>query len=312
MHRRRDARNNKNNRRGPRFGQRNRNFAATHDRPIIKALNDRERTPERLEGMIDGPSRFRDLDELSESMDESESSGSLDGDATGDGPRKRQKLENENSPVVTTKWSNPDPYTVLPPTGEQIRGRKTDVVQLIRKAKVAASEANLASKNDISGNMDFVPLDFGSEPDDESDSGEIAEDEPIQASVNEYFIKSRPLAARIERTNGTETTANLSEDQDSIGDDRILAGHAISDLLNINNVNASTNTKQSQTFSTNNNTLPAETFPTRSAPSKDLRKRKLDLGREGTVVQEWLNMSKDTQTPWVVIDHAETRHMGLW
>ncbi|KAL8674141.1 MAG: hypothetical protein Q9168_001478 [Polycauliona sp. 1 TL-2023] len=57
------------------------------------------------------------------------------------------------------KWSNPDPYTVLPPVDEAQRKRK-DVVKIIRKARIAA-ENEEATENQVAANDDFISFGFG-------------------------------------------------------------------------------------------------------------------------------------------------------
>jgi non-canonical poly(A) RNA polymerase PAPD5/7 len=139
------------------------NHKATHNRPIIRALRDGEKTPERLAGMTDAPVRFKPVEDISNSEEEVD----MDMDTTDSNevPTKRRKLDSSAS-MVATKWSNPDPYSSLPPVDE-VRAKRTDVVQLIRKAKVDAAAETSALKNEIAENDDFVPLDFGSDNDDE-------------------------------------------------------------------------------------------------------------------------------------------------
>ena len=50
---------------------------------------------------------------------------------------KRLRLNRNDSGVEPgcTKWSNPDPYTSLPPAGD-VAAKRTDVVKLIRKARI--------------------------------------------------------------------------------------------------------------------------------------------------------------------------------
>jgi non-canonical poly(A) RNA polymerase PAPD5/7 len=56
------------------------------------------------------------------------------------------------------KWSNPDPYTALPPPDESQR-KKKDVVKLIRKARVAATSENINKTEAVAD--DFISFDFG-------------------------------------------------------------------------------------------------------------------------------------------------------
>ncbi|KAF2665541.1 hypothetical protein BT63DRAFT_405545 [Microthyrium microscopicum] len=131
-------RNNRPNNKGPKF-------PAPHSRAIFQAMNNRETTPERLSGMAEGAVRFIPKDELDQP-----DSDALDHDA------KRRKLGNDAD--ERPKWSNPDPYTALPPTFDP-QAKRTDVVQLIRQAKVMVENAE-ASANALADNADFVAFDF--------------------------------------------------------------------------------------------------------------------------------------------------------
>ena len=79
-------------------------------------------------------------------------------------PVKRRNLGStlgvlKNAETVP-KWSNPDPYTVLPPPDETLR-KKKDVVQIIRKARLSTDKTMENLKNEVAANNDFISLDFG-------------------------------------------------------------------------------------------------------------------------------------------------------
>ena len=159
---------------------------ATHDRPIIRALRGGgDRTPERLAGMGDAPDRFNVSDDIFENHSDSEMEQSPNDSPSGAPPQqKRAKLAAEpDSANAVPKWSNPDPYTALPPPDES-RAKKRDVVELIRRAKVTNLASNL-SQNAIADNADFVSLDFGSDKDDED------EYEPSVNDINERHDQDR-------------------------------------------------------------------------------------------------------------------------
>ncbi|KAL8861475.1 MAG: hypothetical protein Q9178_001999 [Gyalolechia marmorata] len=77
-------------------------------------------------------------------------------------PAKRRATdaakEAKQEPSVP-KWSNPDPYTVLPPVDESQRKRK-DVVKIIRKARIAAGKEE-TTENQVAANDDFISFGFG-------------------------------------------------------------------------------------------------------------------------------------------------------
>jgi non-canonical poly(A) RNA polymerase PAPD5/7 len=80
-----------------------------------------------------------------------------DDDSEDEHPRAKRARVKSKSPEseAKPKWSNPDPYTSLPPPGES-DAKKKDVVKLIRKAKVeAAKPAATAAEGE-----DFISLNF--------------------------------------------------------------------------------------------------------------------------------------------------------
>ncbi|KAJ5553170.1 hypothetical protein N7494_002548 [Penicillium frequentans] len=136
----------------------------TAERPLLSTK--RETTPEQLQGdeASDKPVlKFAALDTLSDS-EEAEMDFSDDSDEEAR-PRKRRALgsdgQNDSSvlllpPAPTSKWSNPDPYTALPPPDES-QHKRVDVVKLIRKARLA--NAAPSKQNDaVVDNQDFISL----------------------------------------------------------------------------------------------------------------------------------------------------------
>ena len=75
-----------------------------------------------------------------------------------DVPRKRAKVEPTEAPA-RPQWSNPDPYTVLPPP-ETLGAPKKDIVQVIRKAKNEQASKSEGADN-VAGNADFISFNFG-------------------------------------------------------------------------------------------------------------------------------------------------------
>ncbi|RDW60392.1 putative topoisomerase family protein TRF4 [Aspergillus mulundensis] len=126
----------------------------TSERPLLRSH--REKTPEQLVAPDAGNAamRFARIENLSDS-EEADMDVSSDDEAAH--PRKKRALESntvESKPVP--KWSNPDPYTALPPPDES-QTKKIDVVKLIRKARLAAS-AQPAKTDAVVSNEDFISL----------------------------------------------------------------------------------------------------------------------------------------------------------
>jgi len=85
-----------------------------------------------------------------------------DDDASAEPKKKQVKTMNKAADGDSVpKWSNPDPYTALPPVEES--RKKKDVVKLIRKARVEAA----TSKAETSPVDDFIS--FGDDKDDTDD-----------------------------------------------------------------------------------------------------------------------------------------------
>ena len=179
-----------------RGGSRQRSFAhrpPTAERPLLTA--DGAEASEQMLG-IDKTTAQRylaaeDLSDSGEDMDESESESesevedesaqmksmipnSTDAEETNleeqpERPSKRRALPAQSDDASSVpKWSNPDPYTVLPPVDESQRKRK-DVVKLIRKARVAAEKGD-ALQNEVSANNDFISFGFEDDRIDEPDN----------------------------------------------------------------------------------------------------------------------------------------------
>jgi non-canonical poly(A) RNA polymerase PAPD5/7 len=122
---------------------------ATSSRPLLRMLQDGD-SQSFLQP--NSKSKFRDVETLTDS-DESEMSISEDESR----PTKKTKVDLD-SEVSTPKWSNPDPYTALPPPPEAT-GKHMDVVGLIRKARVTDDDVD--KSGDLANNADFISFDGG-------------------------------------------------------------------------------------------------------------------------------------------------------
>lgn len=142
-----------------------------HERALLQHQDD---GTEQTYGVSDGFSRFMNIDDLSDdeeaAMDESDASG--DDNAANDqsdNPKVARTRAPQTDGDTVPRWSNPDPYTSLPPPSETT-GVKRDVVQLIRKAKNQVAQEKADSKNEVAANDDFISLGNDlSEEDDEAD-----------------------------------------------------------------------------------------------------------------------------------------------
>lgn len=137
----------------------------TSERPLLRTR--RESTPEQLVGPESGDKqgmKFAPVENLSDS-EEAEMDVSSD-EENESRPRKKRVAESTAPTASATddtaetkpapKWSNPDPYTALPPPDDS-QSKKVDVVKLIRKARLGAS-AQPAKTDAVVSNDDFISL----------------------------------------------------------------------------------------------------------------------------------------------------------
>jgi non-canonical poly(A) RNA polymerase PAPD5/7 len=136
-------------------------------------MTKRETTPEPLTGLKDSEEKVAMKFALLASLTDSDETDMDLSSTNEDSPRPRKKRAvkiNTATVPPTPKWSNPDPYTVLPPPDDS-QAKKTDVVKLIRKARIAASvPAPLVPTDAVTSNQDFISFDV----DDAEGSGEVS------------------------------------------------------------------------------------------------------------------------------------------
>ena len=179
---------------------------APADRPLLRRQNDGGNSPEQMLGMMTGQAKFMaagdvsDSDEEKMSLSESESdrkAGSGDevrampadhtvstrGEIPKPPAKRRATAQYAQEGLSQPKWSNPDPYTVLPPVKDEQRKRK-DVVKLIRKARKDADDAKATEHNQMAANDDFIS--FGI--DDGFVSGEDIPSSPSSDLQTEYGV----------------------------------------------------------------------------------------------------------------------------
>ncbi|KAJ5356498.1 hypothetical protein N7517_011107 [Penicillium concentricum] len=164
---------------------------ATSDRPLLSSK--RESTPERLQGESETKPELR-FAELSTLSDSEEAEMDMSDDSDTERPRKRRAVAldgpQEAVPAPVPKWSNPDPYTALPPPAETTN-KRVDVVKLIRKARL-----DIAAKTDetdaVKQNSDFISLGMAFEPEiSQSNAPDNAPKGPKAQDVLDPAIASR-------------------------------------------------------------------------------------------------------------------------
>ncbi|KAL9097358.1 MAG: hypothetical protein Q9163_006360, partial [Psora crenata] len=182
---------------------------STSDRPLLRQRHGGDEDLEML-GVSDEAVKYMNPDDVSDSseedMDVSDSDrqeggigrAGLDGNAdceVAEPPKKKRVVGALHQQVAPEpKWSNPDPYYLLPPVDETVVKKRKDPVKQIRKLRKMAvataarenvlgedkAKAKVAEVNQITANEDFISFDMGAGEDtienDTSVSDEVSDE----------------------------------------------------------------------------------------------------------------------------------------
>ncbi|KAF2814984.1 uncharacterized protein BDZ99DRAFT_188465 [Mytilinidion resinicola] len=263
---------------------------APHERALFQP---RGSTPEQMLGMNEGPTKFLTVGSFSASEDEEQEGSAQSASEEGDGPthkRSRTAAKEQDDGSSMPKWSNPDPYTVVP--GEDVTKRKRkDIVQLIRKSKISAAEA-AAQTNAVADNDDFISLD------DAEPASQVIPTGPSSFSHRNHFLSVYPSNApgsAVEPINAR-----------SLGPPPSLPKLSTSHHEQPTLSNTETGFQHQE--------LQRIQGP-RYVPAQEQRptKRKYDHHRFGDITSEWQPTAPHgTTAPWTVMDHSRTEDMGHW
>jgi non-canonical poly(A) RNA polymerase PAPD5/7 len=194
---------------------------APHERALLQVRDD---TVEHVMGVSNGSNKFRNVDDMSDDEELVMDVGSSESDDAATAVDGKHKFARKQSSAAADgdsvpKWSNPDPYTVLPPL-EETTGKRVDFVKLIRKAKNEAAEKGDAG-NAVAANDDFIS--FGDDNDATAHQPGVLDDEapplapwhhssghrqPLAGSLNEVST-SGPLSAANGSARRTAVSASL-------------------------------------------------------------------------------------------------------
>ncbi|TVY76069.1 Non-canonical poly(A) RNA polymerase [Lachnellula suecica] len=306
------------------------------DRAFLQT--NRAPTPELMPGMDEdaGTVRYKAVDDMSDS---DEADMDVSDDESGDEaqqPRKKvartnnKTADGDSAPTWSDapKWSNPDPYTALPPPDESQR-KKKDVVKLIRKARVTNSAENTVKPVETD---DFISFDFG---DDQA------------MDLTDEVGNGVPGAPTGPRTNQTQLTNNLqlrdsshtqNKPRDEPSRSSALAPttsyqepsrvHALPPKpMGPNTVNGESSRVQVQ-LPTRPPKKSAAVIDLTSDPNLGSRKRNVrdeirgppkihgrpgrGVPSKGHIVDSWKVRPDSPATPWIGMDHSKSANMGLW
>ncbi|KAH8665879.1 hypothetical protein BGZ60DRAFT_452915 [Tricladium varicosporioides] len=280
----------------------------------------RVKTPDLMPGIEEDQvagNKFRDIDEMTDS-DEAEMDVSDDENDESEGPAKKhsrittQAADGDSVP----RWSNPDPYTALPPPDETQR-KKKDVVKLIRKARVDSGLDGTKKTEAITD--DFISFDFD---DDEpmfrnsgsgvlnAPTGPRQREVPVTGSMND-FRQPAPTQHKLP----DRPVVDLTSDQQ--------VPKPIHQLLN------RSSQVPDRASSPEISNKSAKTIDLTPDPALGSRKRTIRdeikgppqiygnlRGKkppsDGKIVSSWKVRPNSTGTPWVSIDHSPSANMGIW
>lgn len=206
-------------------------------------------------------------------------------------PKKKQartELKASADGDSVPRWSNPDPYTALPPPDESLH-KKKDVVKLIRKARVTASlneATTTAAETD-----DFISFDFGDDLAAESDENVAVSDDDSVIEVSGAPTGPRNLTRSFshrEEVLGPRDAAKPQGLATPIGKPRVIDTSTDPDLGN-----------RKRTYDDRIKGPSLIPKPTPRSPAG------------GKIVREWKSKAGIDDTPWLV-DHSVTEKMGTW
>ncbi|KAL3424418.1 poly(A) RNA polymerase cid14 [Phlyctema vagabunda] len=186
------------------------------------------------------------------------------------------------------KWSNPDPYTALPPPDESLR-KKKDVVKLIRKARV---EGGSAAKTEEAAE-DFISFDFGGDEDedkdDESDAGNLG----VPGAPTGPRYSHRDNIHKVDSRPPPHPEPELTLP--------VVPGKRAASPIDLTSDPALGNRKR--TF---NDEIKAPPLIHKA------NKGKKNPPASGKILPEWRSRSDASATPWIKLDHSNTANMGVW
>jgi non-canonical poly(A) RNA polymerase PAPD5/7 len=249
--------------------------------------------------------RYKALEDMSDSDEtEMDLSDNEDQHTANDAeqPRKRQaRMENKPSDGDSApRWSNPDPYTALPPPDESQR-KKKDVVKLIRKARVTANSDDSTKAEAVAD--DFISFNFGDDAievgdghvnisDDESGKGVPGAPTGPRYSHRQIIQKQMPTSSNVELPRQpTFSAISIPNKPPSKSSKPLVLDHTSDSALGSRKRNINDEIKAPP-----------------PAPKKSFSLKPSN----GNILKEWEIRGNSTGTPWLDIDHSDTANMGVW
>ena len=269
------------------------------EREFLKG--NRAPTPELMPGMDEDDGhgvRYLPVEDVSDS-DEAEMDLSDEENDDNDQPKKKQ-VRTERRAVdadQAPRWSNPDPYTALPPPDESLR-KKKDVVKLIRKARVNAISENTSKAEGAAD--DFISLDFGNESEDDYEP-------PMQMGHGVAGAPRGPRSAQ--RDYNHESSYEQHPDPKAAPLNHMPRDAQIPQSKVSNKTAATVDLTPDPTLGNRKRNIRDEI---KGPPMiHDTTKGKRPPSG-GSIARSWVAPNGSSGTPWVSIDHSDTPKMGVW
>ncbi|KAI6715221.1 hypothetical protein JHW43_002198 [Diplocarpon mali] len=315
------------------------------ERDFLKT--NREPTPELMTGMdedTENGAKYIAVDDVSDSE---EAEMDMSDDETDEAQQPKTKQARTEGKAAdgdsVPRWSNPDPYTALPPPDES-RGKKKDVVKLIRKARVTSSSEHVTKSATTD---DFISFDFGDEKEPRDDYE--PQFEPRGSGVRGAPLGPRGFSGSANQVSISKPAANIEQNGHSYLEQRVAPTIPFSDA-NLPRGPAAQNQSSLPArpiMSTSKDTsfqIKAKANPVNrnnvidltSDPALGTRKRNLEdelkvprdikapptihdknqgkPGRpsNGSILSGWVRNPQSPASPWIGIDHSDSASMGVW
>ncbi|KAK4449601.1 hypothetical protein QBC34DRAFT_404448 [Podospora aff. communis PSN243] len=304
---RRNPRGGYGNRGRDRAGQRGRGSGSRPRRPFVPAerelLNTAHSTGPEVALYKEGGATFRPVDELSDS-EEAEMDISGDEDQGASEPsKKRTRLARDAADGDSVpKWSNPDPYTAIPPGEAAPPNKKRDVVHLIRKARVVTTTENKSSIPTEAA--DFIACDSSDEGEDEGEDSATFAQADSTAQPRAPGMPGAPTGPRA--TVDTRSQAEIYGAPPTISQD-----------------SAAQNFKEKMSDPLNSQDHLSISLGIRKRTHDDVIKKAPDVrlgkptpipggSKAAEIVSAWAPKKNEDCTPWMVTDHSDCRLGGVW
>ena len=270
------------NRRGP-YGASNRAFLKPNRAP----------TPELMPGMngYEGPAtKYIHVEDASDTEEAEKNVSDVENEAEQPAKKhartERKAADGESVP----KWSNPDPYTALPPPDDSQR-KKKDVVKLIRKARVTNSSESSAKPDATTD--DFISFDLGGE-------ATLIEKVEYVPTLDIADVPSGPRNGSVQKDQAKAPIIGVFPPPSSSRNDSVQKPQ----LIGFQGLDHSSD----PALGSRKRTIRDEIVgPPKSHDGGNYRQMV-----SGVILSKWEVCPDVPKTPWLVRDHSATPNMGFW